>query len=242
MSPSRAKPPNGNRLPAGAVGANDAGRSRSATRTTNSTGYVAVDARALQPTGGLRTATVVLFWCTVAATGLLALAAWNRRSVWNDFHDGSKSVVDVDDADALLGTAVGLQLGLALASTIVLSIWSLRSARRAQVRGARDLSPGLACGAWYIPFAWFIVPFVQLRRVVSHARRSAAAVNWWQGLFIAGWVSFALSPVGNPEDADSADDVAGGLTLQTAGAALATVLLAMAAVAATRALRDIDNA
>ena len=73
---------------------------------------------------------------------------------------------------------------LALASIIVLCIWSLRTARHARAGGAR-VSPGLACGGWWIPYANAIVPFVQLRRVARHRGRTTSWVSAWQGLVIA---------------------------------------------------------
>jgi hypothetical protein len=183
----------------------------------------------------------VLFWCTVGATVLLAVAAWNRLRVWDDFKDGARTVLEVDDADGALAAAVGLQFLLLLAGAIVLSIWSLRTARNARSRGAA-VSPGLACGSWYIPFGWFVVPFIQLRHVLRHGGRSTAALNWWQGLFIAAGVAFALIDAGNPEIAESVDDVSGRLQVQIAGAVASAVLLAAAAAAATRAMRQIDDA
>jgi hypothetical protein len=196
----------------------------------------------LASTSGLRTATVALFWCTTGAMALTAAAAGNRLVVWNGFRDGSRDLVDLDDADTLVAAGFALQLGLTLASAIVVSIWSLRSMRNAVARQEGSPSPGLACGGWYIPFGMFVVPFVQFRKVVRARQASSATVNWWQGLFVAASVcSFAVRG-GDPERADSIDDVTDILGFQTAAAVVGAVVLALATIAATRATRDLDRA
>jgi hypothetical protein len=190
----------------------------------------------------LRTAAVALFWCTSGAMALTAAAAGNRLIVWNGFRDGSRELFDVDDADTLVAAAFALQVGLTLAGAIVVSIWSLRSMRNAVARQEGSPSPGLACGGWYIPFGMFVVPFVQFRKVVKTRRTSSAAVNWWQGFFIAASVcSFAVRG-GDPERADSIDEVTDILSFQTAAAVVSAVVLGLATIAATRAMRELDRA
>ena len=208
---------------------------------TAPSGYAVGWRAPLASTSGLRTATVVLFWCTAGAMAVTAAAAWNRLVVWNGFLDGTHDVFDVDDADTLIALAAMLQIGLTVASAIVVSIWSLRSMRNATARGEGSPSPGLACGGWYIPFGMFVVPFVQFRKVLRARRQPHGAVNWWQGLFIAaGACSFAVRG-GDPERVDHVEDVADALGVQTASAVLGTVVLAMATLAATRAMRDLDR-
>jgi hypothetical protein len=205
-------------------------------------GYAAGWRAPLASTSALRTATVVLFWCVTGSMALTAAAAWNRLVVWNGFLDGTRDVVEVDDADTLIGLAVTLQIGLTLASAIVVSIWSLRSMRNAVARGEGSPSPGLTCGGWYIPFGMFVVPFVQFRKVLRARRQPHGAVNWWQGLFIAAAAcSFAVRG-GDPERVDHVEDVADALGVQTAAAVVGTLVLAMATLAATRAMHDLDRA
>jgi Domain of unknown function (DUF4328) len=192
-------------------------------------------------TAGLRTATTILFWCTAGATVLLALAAWNRLAVWNGFEDGSQDLLAVEDADGLVGVAVTLQLALTVASAIVVSIWSQRSMRNASARREGFPSPGLACGGWYIPVGNLFVPFVQFRKALRARPQSTSAVNWWQGLFIAGMVSTGVFRAGNPERADVFDDVSSQLRLQVVGALLAAVFLPPATIAASRAMRNLDR-
>ena len=53
---------------------------------------------------GLRTASIVLFWCTAAAAVLVVAALFNRRAAWTDLADGEGTLVDAlqfTDADDL---------------------------------------------------------------------------------------------------------------------------------------------
>ena len=193
---------------------------------------------------GLRTATTVLFWCAAASTVALAGALAFRKNVWSDIEDAGVVVGDItrlQDADDAVGAVGAIVAVIGLATTIVLSIWSLRVARRARAAGASNVSPGLACGGWYIPFANAIVPFVQLRRAGDHERRPLGRLNAWQGLFIATAVlALVLNGPGDVDSAESVDDLSGRLDVQVlAGVGIAAVALLMAYFA-TRALRDLD--
>ena len=105
------------------------------------------------------------------------------------------------------------------------------------------MSPGLACGGWWIPFANAIVPFIQLRRVAIHRGRPTSWVSAWQGLLIAGVVlGMGLQGVSSWNDNDPSDDISGRLTGQVAlGFVLTALYLAMAYVA-SRAMKDVDAA
>jgi hypothetical protein len=167
-----------------------------------------------------------------------------RRSVWSDFEEGRLDPGDIgrlEDADDAAVGVFGLVIVVGLATAIVLSIWSLRVARRARATAAADVSPGLACGGWYIPFANTIVPFVQLRRVARHRGRGVGHLNTWQGLAIASLVLSLISRgAGDVETAESFDEVSQRLAVEvTVGVLIAVVTLAMAYVA-TLALRDVD--
>jgi hypothetical protein len=193
-------------------------------------------------TARLRRATVILFWAAGAALAVLAIAFTVRKSAFDKAVDGSGSIGAVDDADDFVGAIAVIVLALALASVIVLCIWSLRTARHARAGGAR-VSPGLACGGWWIPYANAIVPFIQLRRVAVHRGRRTSWVSTWQGLLIAGLVlGMGLRGVSGWNDDDPADDISSRLTGQVVlGFVLMALYLAMAYVA-SRAMRDVDAA
>jgi hypothetical protein len=194
------------------------------------------------PTRGLRIATVALFWCVVAASWLLLLAAINRRRVFDDVRDGDGFIGDLQDADDAVAAAGFLEFGLAIAALIVLSIWSLRAAAHVKSWGGHDVSPGLACGGWYIPFGNFVVPFVQLRRVAGHRGRPTHWVSAWQGLFIGQAVAGGgFRGFGDIESASSADDLSNRLGAQIGFAVLAAFLLTATAYVAMRATRDVEG-
>jgi hypothetical protein len=194
------------------------------------------------PTAGLRKATIVLFWCTVGASVLVAFAAVNRRSVWDGYREGTESLLDLDDADGVVAAAAVVEIGVGLAALIVLSIWSLRAVRNAKALGATNVSPGLACGGWYIPFGNLVVPFVQLRRAAKHRRRPTSAVSVWQGLTIATFVVSGLfRSMGNLDLAEDADDLTDRLTAQTVLAFVMAALLVASAIVAMRAMGDVDG-
>ena len=190
-------------------------------------------------TGGLRTAATVLFWCVAGASALLTAAMFSRRATWQS---DDVTFDDLQEADDFVGGAALIVFGVALAALIVVSIWSLRTARHARQSGATNVSPGLACGGWYIPLANLIVPFVQMRRIVDHRRRPRDMVNVWQGLLIAAWLlgAFVNSTSSNLDTADSFDDVSSTLTTQSVIGIFATLFLAAAAFAAARAMKAVD--
>lgn len=191
-------------------------------------------------TAGLRRAAIVLFWSVAGGSALLTIAMFARRQTWRS---EDATFDDLQNADNLVGVTALLVLLAGLAAVIVVSIWSLRTARHAKQTGATSVSPGLSCGGWYIPFANLIVPFVQLRRIVDHRRRPRNLVNAWQGLLIVAWLFSAVTNnVGGSIDArDSFDEVSSTLTTQSVVALAATVLLAVTAAVAGRAMSTVDG-
>ena len=196
---------------------------------------------------GLRTACIALFWSTAAMTVFVVVALVNRRSVWVDLVEGRLGIGDLgraSEADDLVSAAFGLTFLVSLAALIVLSIWSLRVGRRARETGAGDVSPGLLCGSWYIPYAAAIVPFIQLRRVARHHRRSTASLNVWQGFFVAAWVTATAVAGLDPDENDvfdDLDDITDMLTGQLVAAVLTMIVTFVMAFVATQALRTIDG-
>jgi hypothetical protein len=197
--------------------------------------------------GGLRTATIVLFWCTAGASVLAVIAFFSRRSAWVDFTEGSGSASAVDDADDLVSAALGVTFLLALASLILVSLWSLRVTRRARAAGATDVSPGLACGSWYIPYASAIVPFIPLRRTARRWQRPTGLLNVWQACYIALWVTGTAVMGLEPTDEDAVraffdpTEITDKLTAQAVFGVLSLVALFVMAFAAMQAMRTIDD-
>lgn len=195
---------------------------------------------------GLATATIVLFWVTAGAMALMVIALLVRRAAWADFADGGgfSAAADVSDADDFVQAANFIAFLAALATVIVLSIWSLRVGRRAKALGV-NVSPGLLCGSWYIPYASAIVPFIQLRRIATHRGVARGMLNLWQGLLIASWVLATAVAGLEPDEDDVFDDVgdiSDRLNSQAGVSVLAALVLFAMAFAAMRAVRTVDDA
>lgn len=194
----------------------------------------------LQPTGGLRVATLVLIWLATAASGLQLLAIYQRRSVWDDRAASFADLVDADNAVAGAFILYGL---LALAAGIVLSIWTLRSVHNSQKLGTQRLRPGLACGGWYIPFGNVVVPYIQIRRAAGGLGAPTVGVWVWQlgwGAMVLGGllVNTAFDEAGSLDAGAIRDD----LSTQVMGASITFVAAIIAAAGATIATRALDAA
>ena len=156
--------------------------------------------------------------------------------------DRGKSILDVDDADAFVGVAVLLAAILVMAAVIVLSIWPLRTARNARATGATDVSPGLACGGWYIPYAQRHRPVRPAAPGRDPPSPADVDVSLWQGLFITSYlVSMVFRTMGNIDLADDADELTDRLTAQAVLAFVLAGLFLVMAFVAMRAMRDVDG-
>jgi hypothetical protein len=139
---------------------------------------------------GLASTIRVLFWIAAVASVLVALAAVNRKSSWTGFLEGDKNLSDLDAADGLLGGSILIVLVVTLAAAIVLCIWTIKATRNGNNLWQAGASPGLAGASWFIPIAWFFLPYMQLKKVIDRSGIPA-------GLLIGWWVSFAGGQVLN---------------------------------------------
>jgi hypothetical protein len=180
-------------------------------------------------------------WLTVAANVFLTVAAFSRKSVWDDFIDGNKDLVDLDDADDLMSAAFGSSFLPLLVTAILLAVWSYRTTSNARARGA-EVSPGLAAGGWFIPIGWYFVPFSQLRRAMR-GRGDTSSVGWWQGLWVVATIGSGISANLFDDDLDqTASEVSDSLRNQSVGLAISTLVLVAATIFAMRALKAVDDA
>jgi hypothetical protein len=202
----------------------------------------------LRSSSGLRTASIILFWLVSAASALLTIAVFARASTWDDFYNNNRTfsgLQDLRDADDFVSGAAGFQGLLTLAAVIVLCLWSKRIADNAVARGARNVSPGLACGGWFIPIGWFFVPFDQLRKSLAAMHRSSPSLMYWQIAFGASAVFGVVQRfvVGDLDAGTTdTDDVSGRLTLQGVFCLIATICFVGATIAAMRATKQIEDA
>lgn len=193
------------------------------------------------PASGVRTAAVILMWTGVVTSAGFTAAAFNRWSVWEGFVDRDKSLTDVDDADNLIAAAAGLSMCVVIAVAILLAVWSNRAAANGEARGA-SVNPGLAAGGWFIPLAWHVVPFMQLRKAMG-GRGRGSLVTRWQIAWLVAAVGFVLQrAVGDIDESSTRfDEVGDRLRNQGIVLAVTTAVLIVATVAATAAMRHVDD-
>ena len=173
-----------------------------------------------------------------AVYAIATFAAFHRKSVWDS---PTSTLSELHDADNFVNGAAGVASMLVLAIAILLTVWSARVVVNARAQGRRV--SGLAAGGWWIPIAWFVVPFVQLRRAVA-GRGNTSALALWQALFIVGFgvcraIELAVRP--DFDRFDTAQHVSDDLRNQGFAFLATTVVVAALAVAAIAAMRSIDE-
>ncbi len=113
---------------------------------------------------GLATALLVLL-CIIAAVDLAGAIAWfYRADLLADAAAGNFATDRAANAaDAAVGVTIVSHLLLYVATAVVFIIWQYRHAKNAVNLGRfRGLAPGWAIGGWFVPFANFVLPGVQL--------------------------------------------------------------------------------
>jgi hypothetical protein len=181
-------------------------------------------------------------WVSVAAYAAFSIAAFSRKAVWDGFLDGDKTLDDVDNADNLIGGVAFVVVGLTIAIAILLAVWSYRAVNNGVARGAAA-NPGLAAGGWFIPIAFYVVPFLQLRKALG-GRGQPSRVTRWQLLWVASSIlgNILQRVFGNiDESGTGVDEVSDRLRNQGIVLAVSTVLVLFATIAARSAMRHVDE-
>jgi multisubunit Na+/H+ antiporter MnhC subunit len=115
---------------------------------------------------GLTTALTWLFSAHIALTAVLIIGVLNHLRVLGDKEIGGL-VLDTDavnDANALPAAMIILSGLVGLATFVLLIIWLYRAAKNNEALGRQNprLGPGWAIGGWFIPIAWWVIPFIVL--------------------------------------------------------------------------------
>ncbi|MGH9228211.1 MAG: DUF4328 domain-containing protein [Acidimicrobiales bacterium] len=209
-----------------------------------------------RPFGGLATAATVLLG-VMAVVALFGLGAHLNRVglIERELREGGVSFGELEEADDLVGgAAVMYGLGL-LATAAVFITWQHRHAVNADalVGAPAALGPAWAIGGWFVPFANWLLPGMQLfgaSRAADPALplgpaagrgRGSPLVILWAVMFglgtalgLAGWATFpdedelaALADLGAyVSDARLADRmVAAGFVINAAAAIIAAVMV-----------------
>ncbi len=209
----------------------------SAYPTYGATPYGYSTARPLQSLRGLAVALCILFPITAVACIASAVAAFHRASVISDNFVASALNGDVHDADNAVGGAVGTFLVLFLTCAVLFIIWQYRHAQNAErLAGSISPGPGWAIGGWFIPFANYVVPELQLYRSAAVSTNQLGIVVGWWVTYAAGAIVYAIGRGVHPSDSsittfnasDKIDQFASADRIMAAG----FLVLALAAVLA----------
>ena len=133
---------------------------------------------------GLTTALTWLFSAHIVLTVVLIIGVLNHFRVLGDKETGGL-VFDtkaVNDANALPAAMILLSGLVGLATFVLLIIWLYRAAKNNEALGRQNprLGPGWAIGGWFIPIAWWVIPFIILDDVWRGSDPSIARgdPNW----------------------------------------------------------------
>jgi multisubunit Na+/H+ antiporter MnhC subunit len=115
---------------------------------------------------GLTTALTWLFSAHIVLTVVLIIGVVNHFRVLGDNETGGL-VFDtkaVNDANALPAAMILLSGLVGLTTFVLLIIWLYRAAKNNEALGRQNprLGPGWAIGGWFIPIAWWVIPFIVL--------------------------------------------------------------------------------
>lgn len=206
-----------------------------------------VDAPVATNLGGLATALTWLLALVALASALLVVFRFVEWSLLDDLRSDPLSVSfsDLESSDDRINVLTGIRTMLVLATGVVFIVWLHAATKNLRAFSHRDLrySPGWAIGAWFIPFANFVIP----KQIVDDAWRGADPQSPPVGrpsgpvpaVFLAWWLAFVASIVidrignliGDADDADISQVQTASLTTLVAavaaalGAALAIVVV-----------------
>ncbi|MBK5288491.1 MAG: DUF4328 domain-containing protein [Acidimicrobiia bacterium] len=153
----------------------------------------------------------IAIYVLLPIAGLLALAmipvAFHARSVVHDHASGNTVLVtqSVKDAGDAVGGVAGFNILVGLAIAVLFIIWMWRAASNLALFGRvrPKFGPGFAIGGWFIPFANFIIPGMQMfdidkgsgprLRSGERAHGSGLVVCWWI-VFVLGRMFGMLAP------------------------------------------------
>jgi Domain of unknown function (DUF4328) len=112
----------------------------------------------------LTQALTVLFAIHIGLSVLLIIGVINHLSVLSDKEVGG-IVIDTDAVNDAQNFPVAMMLlagAVALAIFVLLVIWLYRAAKNNEALGRQNprFTSGWAIGGWFIPIAWWVIPFI----------------------------------------------------------------------------------
>jgi uncharacterized protein DUF4328 len=178
-----------------------------------------------RPLDGVTTATAVLLGIAGLASLVGVYPFLNRVFTIHAYLDGTATLAALADADDAVVALLTVNFLVTVATGALFMVWQYRLAVNAELlrREPMSLGPGWAIGGWFIPFANFVLPYLQLRQSaratdpnlqrpqdVPVSGRVPRIVTAWTVLFVASTVLMAIGigMRGRPEDARTSADPA----------------------------------
>src|SRR5262245_27833344 len=196
------------------------------------------------PADGLAIATTILLGIMAVLALVVAATQFNEYSVVDDIVNttGDSSFSNLTDADDGRDAGLAFYYIGALATFVRFVIWQYRHSRNAQsLAGPGGLGPAWAIAGWFIPFANYVLPGVELpqsSRASSpplpgggpRSGKGNGLVIAWMVLFGLGTLALGASSfIGTPDDGFGGMDPDDVRTLLLIGS-LGGLVLAVAAV------------
>jgi len=152
----------------------------------------------VRPTRSLNQWVVWLLVGVAALTLVTIIFRFGQLSLLHKLKDGGTVTQSQGEAaDNRLRAASVLLAIVSIATIVMWCVWQFRAQSNLRPLGAADLkySPGWAVGWWFIPFAWFVVPFLTVRELWKASDPEGGSVGWQMakttpllGIWWAGWL------------------------------------------------------
>lgn len=156
--------------------------------------------------GGLANAASVLLALTTVGAFLQAMAFANRLQALRDL----ESFEALDRADKQVGGAVVLVIVLMAATLVVMIVWMFRAAKNIQAlsRTGATWGPGWTIGGWFIPGAWWVLPFIVASELYKGSDPERTVGNQWRTtkgnpmvwMWMACWIIAGIAWIALPRD------------------------------------------
>jgi len=191
-----------------------------------------------------------LFATHIVLTVVLIIGVIHHLSVLSD-KDVGGIVFDtkaVNDANSIPAAMIILSGLVGVATFVLLIIWLYRAAKNNEALGRQNprLGPGWAIGGWFIPIAWWVIPFIILDDVwrgsdpsvargdPNWRRSSTLAAIWaWLVTAVIFTIPSAIASSGGDVRADEPEKVRRDDILRIIGA-VGAIIAAVLAIVVTR--------
>ncbi|MEO6126390.1 MAG: hypothetical protein ABIR32_22040 [Ilumatobacteraceae bacterium] len=195
------------------------------------------------PIPALRTATLVLFWLTAAASAAVTVSTFLRRGAWKDsLAAGTGITDDLTSHDVPVIISVFVLTMVVVTSAVAVAAWSMRLVLSAQARGVTGVSPGWAAGGWFVPLGFLVLGFRQITKAVNALGGNGIKIIGWQIAFASAAIVMSVAQFSSQDvSAIPTDNSISVFTRECLLSLASTFLFIASAALATRAIIDADR-